>query len=800
MRNRKHSYFLIAIGLALNFQSISQTLCSESAYMRQFSGATWYSLEKIHVAPAEFNNTLFFFNVFDTLNNFGLPVTGGNMLIKIDRNGDMVWSKKISGKTDIIGLNEMKRLSNGDILFSGRVTKPSMSGGNSFNLLIRTDSSGNFKWKKVFDGDVHQFYVERCFETPKGNLIIPSSISERFQVNRLYPLLCLTQNGDLLWSKTYHIPNISEGYHIDPPLITQCAENELGLFFSCYTLSNNLGNLSPSYLYALKADAFTGTLIQSRSITFQGKSLVGVSDVVFREGKFDIWGSGVSNSKMFIYNMMISQDLKILKYSKYLGPEGSKNLLPDLSVSDEGQATGSYVLRTDSTKTGFFFAISKDLQYIFSKKISLKPSLNNFQLLNKGKEKYLLLFDYLGGRSDAHFIVSEFSADMDPDRICAGDDVKPGFVLEGTNSLVDEGFQITEFENPIKIEDIREEVSLKNYYVRNDVLCEHLSICDSINIKGNTIICNVEDTQYFKIEKRNDCLKRVQWDIDKEAGEIFTLNDSTLKVQFNSNWKGGFLKASIPSCGLIDSIQVVVIPKIADVQLGNDTTLCNNTLTLRSGNIYASYRWQDGSTADTLNVSTSGKYWVTVADSCGRISSDTVEIHSVDLNFSVGIDREICLYDSVYLDATKGFYDYRWTSSDNSLISTSKNSAVGIPESTTRYLVSAEKFPGCRVKDSVVIHVKDCPRTIFFPNAFSPNGDGLNDLFKPIVSGKMSQYYFRIYNRYGQLIFETNELQKGWDGRFRTENVPVGIYTWTCSYAFRRQPAKNIKGKVVLLR
>lgn len=107
--------------------------------------------------------------------------------------------------------------------------------------------------------------------------------------------------------------------------------------------------------------------------------------------------------------------------------------------------------------------------------------------------------------------------------------------------------------------------------------------------------------------------------------------------------------------------------------------------------------------------------------------------------------------------------------------------------------------------DTKVINVtfKECPCKLSIPNAFSPNNDGLNEIFRPIFECQPNpkQYTFKIYDRYGGVVFQSNNILKGWDGKKQQGQLPIGIYLWIVEY---QNPAtKKIirsKGTVTLLR
>jgi gliding motility-associated-like protein len=90
---------------------------------------------------------------------------------------------------------------------------------------------------------------------------------------------------------------------------------------------------------------------------------------------------------------------------------------------------------------------------------------------------------------------------------------------------------------------------------------------------------------------------------------------------------------------------------------------------------------------------------------------------------------------------------------------------------------------------------------ISLPNAFTPNNDGLNDLFGPINSFGVTDLRFKVFNRYGQPIFQSNNTVSAWDGTFKSEKQPPGLYSWTLEYKDVLSNQKTIqKGTVFLLR
>jgi gliding motility-associated-like protein len=91
----------------------------------------------------------------------------------------------------------------------------------------------------------------------------------------------------------------------------------------------------------------------------------------------------------------------------------------------------------------------------------------------------------------------------------------------------------------------------------------------------------------------------------------------------------------------------------------------------------------------------------------------------------------------------------------------------------------------------------DC--AIYVPTAFTPNGDGLNDVFKPKLNCLSYEFHCTIFNRWGQKIFETNDINKGWDGNYSGNKLPPGSYVYYISYKTSTGINKSARGMVVLI-
>ncbi|HEY1018145.1 MAG TPA: gliding motility-associated C-terminal domain-containing protein [Sediminibacterium sp.] len=121
---------------------------------------------------------------------------------------------------------------------------------------------------------------------------------------------------------------------------------------------------------------------------------------------------------------------------------------------------------------------------------------------------------------------------------------------------------------------------------------------------------------------------------------------------------------------------------------------------------------------------------------------------------------------------------YRWQPATG-LNSTSVQSPMATLNNDIEYTVTITNSASCTTTDTVAVKLV-FDGNIFVGNGFTPNGDGVNDRCYPILSGVRSLVYFKIYNRWGNLVFQTNDAspQNGWDGKYNGRLQPVGTYTW----------------------
>jgi gliding motility-associated-like protein len=136
------------------------------------------------------------------------------------------------------------------------------------------------------------------------------------------------------------------------------------------------------------------------------------------------------------------------------------------------------------------------------------------------------------------------------------------------------------------------------------------------------------------------------------------------------------------------------------------------------------------------------------------------------------------------------------------IINQNQNTITVRWENIGTYILIA-KYIGdyCDSKDTkIIINITDCPITTFYvPNSFSPNGDGINDTFQP-KGINILEYSMFIYNRWGELIFQSNELLKGWNGTYKNLIVQDDVYVYLIIYKGLDLKVNYLRGKITLLK
>lgn len=219
------------------------------------------------------------------------------------------------------------------------------------------------------------------------------------------------------------------------------------------------------------------------------------------------------------------------------------------------------------------------------------------------------------------------------------------------------------------------------------------------------------------------------------------------------------------------------------------------------------YVWSPASYLSNSNVinpiatpTATTTYTVTIKDLlCSYERNFEVDVTVYPLpNVSIQKSNNInCSQKTARLTAS-GASQYQWQP-DPTLSSTSIRNPIASPTATTQYVVVGTDVRGCSNSDTITVTAMGVLEAYAIPNAFTPNGDGLNDCFGIRKWGDARNVYFAIYNRWGDLVFETRDMNECWDGNYKGKQANAGNYVF---YVIADTPCgkMNKKGNVVLIR
>lgn len=251
----------------------------------------------------------------------------------------------------------------------------------------------------------------------------------------------------------------------------------------------------------------------------------------------------------------------------------------------------------------------------------------------------------------------------------------------------------------------------------------------------------------------------------------------------------------------------VTISRGADVafEMGPGRQRCDNdTLLISAPGGFSRYAWLPdyNMTSPSTSSGQAAQVWpakdtsyTVMAWTAGDcLVSDTVFVRVVaSPAFYPAGDTGICAGQTAVLQAPGGYASYQW-----------QDGAGGPSYTATKtgdYWVRVTDTNGCSRTDTMVVkRPAGCRQRMYFPNGFTPDNNGRNDVWKPVAQGDISSYQLVVYNRFGQKIYETMQPQQGWDGRFHGQRQPAGVFAWVCHYRFDGEAPQTERGVLLLLR
>ena len=285
-------------------------------------------------------------------------------------------------------------------------------------------------------------------------------------------------------------------------------------------------------------------------------------------------------------------------------------------------------------------------------------------------------------------------------------------------------------------------------------------------------------------------LSQIKWIAEPDEGQFFNKNGESIYVAYE-----------------LGAIRIYTRPEI--MMMGSDWSVCEGDTIVISpfvmeGSGEFDYLWEGPGNFSSdkrqlillgINPNQDGNYKFTVTDTI-----DCVESKTIDITVNPFPEIAFANYDTIWaepgylLEAGNGAEYYMWNTGEIT-------EAIQI-DSMGHYVVEVISYEGCKSSDAVQI-LWGGGTPFYLPNAFTPNGDGLNDIFRAVPKyDYIREYQLTIYNRWGQQIFECNDIDCGWDGNYNGKASPNGAYIYKIVYEEISRPGqtKTLNGSVILVR
>jgi gliding motility-associated-like protein len=322
--------------------------------------------------------------------------------------------------------------------------------------------------------------------------------------------------------------------------------------------------------------------------------------------------------------------------------------------------------------------------------------------------------------------------------------------------------------------------------------------CNEVNLKYTITVLNPDLSFYWLIN-----------------GDSVTTNSVEFNQAYNTNLNFQLVLENGVDCKDTVVLEEIISPNVLSVSVPKFSTCKENSTVNLYLDIQSSVDYQViwGNQQDTLPNQSAIQYpfngqnisvpfVILFNDSC--IINDTAFVNIDQISVNAQAQPAIVKKgEQTVLNAVPETYSsYNWYPSSMVEDSMNATTTTAIIEETTDFIVIAKNNKGCIATDTVRVTVQDLrcgQENIFIPSAFTPNGDGKNDIWK-IRTNVSTSFSVKIYNRWGEMVFESNDIEQGWDGNFHGKKSESGSYAYYLTVNCENQEQYFSKGNITLIR
>ncbi len=350
--------------------------------------------------------------------------------------------------------------------------------------------------------------------------------------------------------------------------------------------------------------------------------------------------------------------------------------------------------------------------------------------------------------------------------------------------------------NPIQ------DLNASYYVVQTNGNCS--SIFDFVSIEFSFVSLPQGDTLLKYCESESIPLASVigtssySW-FDSPAGGVFLGSGNTYQTSAINDFL--YVFATEGNC-VSDALEIEIRQDTlldASITSLTGTSLCEQGSIELISNGLDQNLWSNGSQSSSIIVSVTGSYSLTRTGLCNT-AIDQIDITGLPItaNFTCDVDSGYTTLPVFVSDQSINGEVYTWYLND-SLISFAAPGTITFPDSGTYVLkLVLTNSSGCSDVDSSIIRVLSDKLNLEIPNVFTPNGDGINDLFQ-VKYNAVKSFQANVFNRWGRLIYTWNSVSDGWNGKLNNELMPSGIYYYVISGTDIKDQVFQEKGSLTLI-
>jgi len=748
------------------------------------------------------------------------------LLVKFNCRGEILWNNRVNmttspGQKTLIP-ESVREGSNGDLLLSFFSTGNTTT--NPITVICRVDNTGKLVWSKTFSANPNAPNTGGDYESQvfyRDNSVLVFGFKDAFDNTysnnkQMYAMQLDYSTGAVVMLKSYNYSEFSTNYglFVTWPRIFFDAEQLADGTYALFGLFSNF-NYQDAYVYRLIINKDL-SINQTKAFHIPYNVAIPYGCItVLPNGQTHITSQNYDDYTVYWY----SADNAFSTIRSIKIPYANNSIFGGNVVSQSGPTRSDYLLDGYDNQTQQHYL---ELTQVEDGKNNILPCLGtdtpfvNLTPLqvNTGSWSWVSVADNQVLIAGTPYLTGDIP--VSKNYLCAPDLAVPSFTIEGPSAICS---TTSVYEYHVSTSNAANKPVLWTADPATYKLLEtvndstvRISFADAqagpytMKLTASGSACSpVQQTFSITVYPGASLPRYVticKQPVPLDAGNWFSSylwQDGTTSPTYTVSKEGRYILNLTTFCG--DKLTDTTDAFSDKLGIQGAPVIClHDTAVLKAPGGLASYQWTPATNLLAVNDSIAEVYpdintayilSSLTTDGCSLKDTIQVSVRKPPV-VNLGADTVICLQDKLTLFAGPSYADYAW--------STGESTASITVKAPGQFNVQVKDQYGCRGGDTIDVQGRYCTDQIYFPNAFSPDGNGANDIFRPRVLGQLDQYEMTIFNRWGEMVFRSENPAEGWDGAYKGTLLQTGAFVWACRYKFSDAGVKTEKGTLLLVR